>query len=117
MHDTDDNGPSGAIVLVCLAVSLGLFGLEAYVIHQMAPTLSAKGWGIAAAITVGYLLVAQFIRPEPDTSDLGWFGGMVDNPFSYSDDVNRFLLFLQITLLPGRFIVQSIRNSIRLLGG
>jgi hypothetical protein len=61
-----------------------------------------------------YLLVAWLIRPQPDTSNLGWLGGLVNNPFRVSDDWNRFLLFVAIVLGPGRVVTEALEDSLRL---
>ena len=63
---------------------------------------------VALGITVGYLLLGYFVHPKPDTSNIGWLGGLMDHPFRYSDDINRFLLFLMVFLLPGRFLAESL---------
>jgi hypothetical protein len=44
--------------------------------------------GVLLGFAAVYLPLAYFIRPEPDLSNLGWFGGLIDNPFRYSDDIN-----------------------------
>jgi len=115
-----DPGPghrpaSRLVVIVCLLVSLALLGGLAYVISQVWPALSTKGWGIAAFLTLCYLALAHVLRPEPDHTNMGLFGGLIDNPFSYEDDINRFLLSLQIVLLPGRFVSRSLVSSVDLL--
>ena len=56
-----------------------------------------------------YLFVSYFIRPEPDRTNLGW-AGFIDNPFRWSDDQNRMLLWLKVMLLPGRFAVAAVRD-------
>ncbi len=61
-------------------------------------------------ITRAYLLIAYFVLPEPDYGNMGWFGGLMDNPFRISDDLNRFLFFLRVLLIPGRFMARSIVN-------
>jgi hypothetical protein len=66
-------------------------------------------------VAVGaYLVVAYLCHPEPDTSNLGWFGGLIDHPLRWSDDVNRFLLFLLLVLWPGRFVAESMVELARL---
>ena len=40
--------------------------------------------------------------------DLGWFGGLLNDPFRYRDNINRQLLFLQIVLLPGRLLAEGM---------
>jgi hypothetical protein len=67
-------------------------------------------FAVVMAVTFFYLVVSYFVMPTPDYSNMGWFGGMADNPFRYSDDINRFLLFLQIMLLPGRVLAALVVN-------
>ncbi|WP_266213722.1 hypothetical protein [Paraliomyxa miuraensis] len=73
---------------------------------NVAFTWGALGW--TSGILLAYLLVAYFIRPRPDFDNIGWLGGLIDNPFRYSDDINRFLMFLMVVLLPGRFVSDSL---------
>lgn len=56
------------------------------------------------SIEILYLGIAYVLKPEPDASNLGWFGGMMDHPFRISDDYNRFLVLLSVLLFPGRLI-------------
>ena len=51
-----------------------------------------------------YLLASYFIKPEPDNSNLGWLGGMFDDPYQITDNFNRFLYFLLVIFFPGRLI-------------
>jgi hypothetical protein len=92
-----------------------LLGLEGFLLSALMPGLDLKGWGIAAALTLTYLLLASMVTVTPDTSNLGLFGGLADNPLSFSDDYNRFLLFLKLMLMPGQLVVWSLRWSLRLL--
>lgn len=55
-----------------------------------------------------YLIVSYFVRPKSDVSNIGWFGGLMGHPFRISDDINRFILFLEIILWPGSFIAESL---------
>ncbi len=59
-----------------------------------------------------YCLVSYIIVPRPAESNLGWLGGLFDNPFRYSDDINRMLLFMRVILLPGRFIATTLVQTI-----
>lgn len=72
----------------------------------------SSGLGVLAA----YLLVAYFVRPRPDTTNIGWAGGLIDHPFRWSDDFNRGLLFLRVLLWPGRFAVSATRDMLGLIG-
>lgn len=101
--------------------------------RSLAPTLTyaivaavGLGWGIFLAITKqdvvdvpivlavigGYLVVGYMIRPEADRTNLGWGGGLFDNPFRWSDDLNRWLLFLMLALWPGRFIMEGLMGAV-----
>jgi hypothetical protein len=55
-----------------------------------------------------YLLLSYFLILEPDTNDLGWFGGLMNDPFRISDNVNRLLFFVSFALLPGRLISTAL---------
>ena len=69
---------------------------------------------MGAAGTIVYLFAAYFMHPEADETNLGWFGGMMNNPFRFSDNINRFLLFLKVFLLPGRFISEAFVDMVRM---
>jgi hypothetical protein len=88
-------------------IAVALVGLAAGLIfnYLLVPTL--KTAACFAGIALAYALVGHFVRPQADTSNLGW-AGIFDNPFRYSDDINRFLLFLSILLWPGRFVIESL---------
>jgi hypothetical protein len=62
-----------------------------------------------------YLVLGYFVHPRAETSSMGWLGGLVDNPFRLSDDINRWLVLLEIILLPGRFISSSFVEFVILL--
>ena len=74
-----------------------------------------EGTAIAAGLTLLYLVIAYLVHPQPDTSNIGWLGGLMDHPFRYSDDINRFLIFLVIALWPGRFVSESLVDVVLLL--
>jgi len=104
------------VLLGCL-LSLALIGGTLYATSCISPTLSRTGWLLVLGGLVVYVLAGHFVRVEPDMEDLGLFGGLVDNPLSLSDDYNRFLVFLQVVLLPGRLIAASLLGLGRLLFG
>lgn len=98
-------------VLVLRAL-LGLVvfaGLAAIVIEADLPWL-------AAAAALLYLVVAYYVRVEPDMRNTGMLG-FLDHPFRWSDDQNRILVFFRVVLAPGRFAVASARDLIRHLRG
>lgn len=59
-----------------------------------------------------YLVLAYFVNVQPDYSNVGWLGGIIDHPFRWSDDMNRGLVFVKIALFPGRFAAMSVRDAI-----
>jgi predicted membrane channel-forming protein YqfA (hemolysin III family) len=61
-----------------------------------------------------YCSISYHVIPKPDTSNVGLFGGLVDHPFKFTDDLNRFLIFLSILLYPGRFIATTFLQVIQL---
>lgn len=109
------HGPSTTAVLLGLIATLGLVILGIYVIKSLVPDIGATGWLIAAGIGAVYVLLAAIVTVNVDHGDLGWFGGLMDNPFSFSDDINRAKLSLQVLLLPGRLMAWSIVSGLRLL--
>lgn len=102
-------------ILVCFLIALGLVGLTVWILYAGLQLRTWTHWSIAAGIGLTYLCLAYFIHPQPDASNIGWAGGLFDHPFRYSDDVNRHLLFFLIFLFPGRFISESLIDSVLLL--
>jgi hypothetical protein len=71
---------------------------------------------IATVIMIVYTVIAFVLRPEPNTDNLGWAGGMMNDPFQSSDNVNRFLWRLSCCLGPGRFTAETMLDLCVLLG-
>lgn len=71
----------------------------------------------AGAVYVAYLVVGYVIRPNPDTSNVGMLGGLVDHPFRVSDDWNRFLVMLGLLLFPGYLLARPIAELFAYLSG
>lgn len=74
----------------------------------------------AIVITVGVMMVytglAFFFRPEPNTDNLGIAGGGMNDPFQYSDNINRFLWKAHCVLGPGRFTAETLLDLCILVG-
>lgn len=102
-------------VLVCFGLAVLLLGLWIYLVLSVWEVSSAA-WLVKIALgTVLYLLLGYIAHPKPDYSNIGWMGGLFDNPFRYSDDINRSLIFLTALLLPGRFVSESLVDMVELL--
>jgi hypothetical protein len=63
---------------------------------------------VRIAILVLYLCLSYAVYPQPRYDNMGWGGGLIGNPFRYTDDLNRHLLFLKIILLPGKLFTVPI---------
>lgn len=63
-------------------------------------------------IMIVYSVAGYFIIPRPDYSNVGWLGGLINNPFRISDNINRMLVFILIILMPGRLISTTVLSWI-----
>jgi hypothetical protein len=100
----------GVIAMVALGVAIALPTLL-----ELRFTLVESAAIIAGAMLV-YTGIAFFVRPEPNTDNLGFGGGMMNDPFQTSDNVNRFLWRLHCALGPGRFTAETLLDLCALLG-
>lgn len=95
--------------ILFMLIGFGIFGLFLWLIF--------KSNSIYPSILffILYLLLAYFITPHPDTSNVGWAGGLINDPFRISDDANRLAVFFYLFLLPGKLIVFALQTAYRLL--
>jgi len=84
-----------------------------YLVFQSTPDPSNRGLMLAAWLV--YLVAGYWIRPRPDYRNVGWGRTPFDNPFRWSDDANRLLMFLMIVLYPARFVAQTLVDVARFL--
>ncbi|WDI40726.1 hypothetical protein [Bremerella sp. P1] len=99
-------------LIAATLMAVGLFWLPFHF-------LPLTGWHsvvVAAGIPLIYVGLAFFFVPQANTDNLGWLGGMVDDPFHISDDWNRSLMFFNAVLGPGRFIAGTMLDVACLLG-
>jgi len=70
------------------------------------------------AVALGvYALAGWVFRPEVDPEKLGMAGNMlIDNPFTLSDDIERFKLVFLIVCYPGRIMAGAVVGLFRLVG-
>ena len=98
-------------IVARFAIAVVLLGVWLFfILTNLRPGSSILIRILATAI---YLMISYAVHPEADTSNLGWFGGLVNNPFRFSDNINRFLVFLKIILWPGRFVSESLVDMAR----
>ena len=79
--------------------------------------LAYTGWPRLALLLglPAYMVLAYFVHPSADTSTVGGFGGLMDDPLRWSDDANRALVILGFLLPPGRFVAQALVAGAALL--
>jgi hypothetical protein len=79
---------------------------------RLTEALNPKYWLVLAA----YIGICGFFQPpDVDWNDMGWFGGLVNNPFSYSDDINRLKFWFFLLMIPGKIIVATMTATYRLI--
>jgi hypothetical protein len=71
---------------------------------------------VASGLMLIYVGLAFFIRPEPDGENMGFLGGLFNDPTHYSDNLNRLLWKAHCLLGPGRFISETILDVCTLVG-
>jgi hypothetical protein len=119
--NTDYAAAKKPIWLVALKL-LGVAGMVAVGAAIAMPTLLEFKFPLwqAIVITAGSMMVytglAFFFRPEANTDNLGFGGGGMNDPFQYSDNVNRFLWRAHCVLGPGRFTAETLLDTCVLLG-
>lgn len=63
-----------------------------------------------------YIAACGLIKsPNIDRGNLGWFGGLVDNPFIFSDDINRFKFRMLLLMIPGKIILVTVNATWKLI--
>lgn len=79
-----------------------------------------RGWlgawqfhAIYAGAWTAMLLIAWFVEFVPDMDNIGWFSGMMDNPFSHRDDYNRLLLQLKWIFMPAEIVIETVERTFR----
>jgi len=72
---------------------------------------------VGAFALLAYVGAAWVSDVRYDQSECGLFGGLIDNPFSYEDDWERFKRSIVLTLLPGKLIVYTWQGTLNLLLG
>lgn len=76
-------------------------------------------WQAVAAVAglmLVYIGIAFFFRPDPNTDNMGWLGGGMNDPTQYSDNINRLLWKLHCILGPGRFTSETLLDACVLIG-
>jgi ribosomal protein L37E len=113
-RSTTTTDPAGLVTLWSLAAIV--VGVAYWLVFSLAKAEHSRdNILIFAAVMAAYGLVGYLFRPAVDTGNLGWFGGLMNNPFRISDNVERFKLKLLILFYPGRPIGGAIVETVRLI--
>lgn len=107
--------PPGWVLLRLAGAASLLVGAAYLVFGKLGVAGTTHNLAVAGVVALVYLVAGYALRPEPDMSNVGWCGGLIDNPFRWSDDWNRNLLFLAVVLLPGRFVAEALVDGLGLL--
>jgi hypothetical protein len=98
---------------VCAMVAVG-FGIA---LPSLMPILPLwKAIGLSGGLMLIYCGIAFFCRPEPNMENMGWGGGLMDDPTQISDDINRSLWNLHCFLGPGRFVTSTVLETAAWVG-
>ncbi len=108
----DHTGLGGAVASLILRLATwialqagAIWALQAFTGFDV---IAAYGLPTVVALEFAYVLVCTLLDPHPDHEDLGFGGGLLDNPLSYSDNWNRILLtiavFSDLFGGPGRWV-------------
>lgn len=106
------------LVLVKLAVLAGMLAVGAVIVMPILMNWLPP-WKAAAAtagVVLLYIGIAFLVRPRYNSDNMGWFGGLANDPFQYSDNINRFLFQLHMVLGPGRFAAETLLDAWARLG-
>jgi hypothetical protein len=62
--------------------------------------------GVFSLSFFAYIVLGYKIDVEPNYKNMGWLG-IFDNPFRYTDDINRMMFFVKAILYPGYLMGES----------
>lgn len=65
---------------------------------------------------LAYCGSAYLVRPNANYMNMGWGGGLINDPTQYSDNINRGLRDLECVLQPGQLAVESVLDLLILCG-
>lgn len=94
------------ILLKFLAALLAVTAIE-YFFFDLFYSFGYKILLLIHAIFFGYLFASYKVNIKPNYQNTGFVPFIIDHPFRYSDDINRFSIFMKGILWPGKFITTS----------
>ena len=100
------------VVLGWLGLGLGCLAACGWGLYTSWPSMSAERVVLTLGLFMACLVASKFLEPEPEWSNVGLAGGLIDHPLRLSDDTNRFLRSLEVGLIPGRWMVGGIGDAL-----
>lgn len=103
-------------LVACWVATLG-FAVGPYLIlEQLLPVSGSKLFVGYVCGLLTYVGLAYLIEPSWDPENLGWWGGRIDNPFTWEDDWNRAMRNLAVALWPGKLMWRTVAHTVSLFG-
>ncbi len=99
-------------LIIGLSLLLGL--IYFLILGYVNETYSMEQILLRVLLLTVYSIWGYLMSIEPNYSNTGWLG-VFDNPFRYTDDINRFLIFLHIFFYPGKIMCMGLVELWRLL--
>ena len=117
LHRDGPNAKKPAwFVLVKAVTMIVMFVIGFALVMPLIPLPWWQAFLVTGATLLFYVGFAYFVRPEANTDNMGWIGGVTDDPFQARDDINRLLWKAHCFLGPGRFVAHTIVDAATLLG-
>ncbi|MBN8823467.1 MULTISPECIES: hypothetical protein [unclassified Spirosoma] len=107
----DDEPPKKWLIWVAIGIGLILVGISLYTVFYNLGYAGFRAVFVKLCFLTIYVLISHVVTATPDYTNVGWFGGLIDNPFRISDDYNRWLIYIQVILLPGKLMAYSLIMS------
>jgi hypothetical protein len=104
----DEKPPRKWLIWLAVITGLLLLGIALYWVFQDLFDEEAKSILLKLGNLALYILVGHSVTAKPDYTNIGWLGGVIDNPFRISDDYNRWLVLIEVILLPGKLMAYSL---------
>ena len=109
--DDNDKPPRKWLIWLAVVIGLLLLGVGLYWVFHNVFYVDAKSTILKLCNLALYILVGHLVTAKPNYTNVGWLGGVIDNPFRISDDYNRWLVFIGFILLPGKLVAYSLVMS------
>lgn len=104
------------LVLLKLSALVVMFAVGYLLLLPLVPLPMWKSVTVVTGIILVYTGLAFFVRPEPNFDNMGFVGGLMNDPTQYSDNLNRALWKAHCLLGPGRFFAETLLDCCTLCG-